>query len=186
MMRTTQVASALLLGTVVALLLVSPGAAQTPSELSNAAQVWGGDFEGAIPYDRFGICTTSRLVDDSKNAIYSLPYSCENVLPPSAWQQGTKAADIFDPVFDLAIVGAGIGGAALINRAVGGGSIGQPSLFPASQVGPPSVAIFEKASQVGGRLMSASGTGGLGLAVVPLDPDLRSVGHLSHTSPLSF
>ena len=108
-----------------------------------------------------------------EGAIFSLPYSCADVLPPSAWQQGTNTSDLFQPSFDLVIIGAGIGGAALINRAVGGGSVGEPSIFPASIEGPPSVAIFEKATDVGGRLMSAAGTGGLGLAVVPMDPALR-------------
>ena len=108
-----------------------------------------------------------------EGAIFSLPYSCADVLPPSAWQQGANASDLFSPVFDLAIIGAGIGGAALVNRAVGGGSVGLPSIFPASVGGPPSVAIFEKAAEVGGRLMSAAGTGGLGTAVVPADPALQ-------------
>jgi hypothetical protein len=98
----------------------------------------------------------------NSTVIYSLDYFCDSMLPPSSWQKKENDTDNYD--YDLVIIGGGIGGAYVANRLL--------EEFEKKGQDPPKIALFERASTVGGRLMSAYGSGALGLSVQPRTPDM--------------
>lgn len=89
----------------------------------------------------------------SESAIFSSNYVCDSLQVPTAWQ---KTVDN-ETEYDLVIVGAGIGGAYLVNRIY--------EEYERVGQAPPKIALAERTNWLGGRLMSALGTGALGLAV---------------------
>ena len=135
----------------------------SPSYVPSSVAVWGSEPTQA---DRCG--DSHRNDNTTKAVLYAIDYACgNNYLPPQAWQRGANDAP-YEAVFDLSIVGAGIGAAALVDRAVGDGSRDKPPIVPNNAA----VALFEKTNEIGGRLQSAFGTGGLGMTVTPFSPEL--------------
>ena len=88
---------------------------------------------------------------------FAIDYSCDSLAVPSAWQKGhdNNATE----QYDLAIVGAGIGGAYLANRI--------HEEFSKQGRPLPKITLVERTAWTGGRLMSAFGAGALNLAVAP-------------------
>ena len=80
-------------------------------------------------------------------------YICDSLQVPGSWQK--PVADLEE--YDLAIIGGGASGVYMANRLIEEfKNNGQPI---------PKIALFERTQWIGGRLMSARGTGALGLAV---------------------
>eukprot|EP00751_Fragilariopsis_kerguelensis_P048403 CAMPEP_0171052930 /NCGR_PEP_ID=MMETSP0736-20130129/54146_1 /TAXON_ID=186038 /ORGANISM="Fragilariopsis kerguelensis, Strain L26-C5" /LENGTH=854 /DNA_ID=CAMNT_0011506701 /DNA_START=71 /DNA_END=2636 /DNA_ORIENTATION=- len=78
--------------------------------------------------------------------------------PPNVWQKNNCYDDKnADAVYDLAIIGAGIGGCYLANQLRLGKAHSR------------TIAMYEGGQNVGGRLMSAFHAGALGIPVRPLD-----------------
>lgn len=151
---------------VLALVLAIEAQTLARAAVSNAIAVWGPALGGEAETS----CGVSR--DDTNTTtpvLYAIDFACGNnyLLPPQAWQRGSNDKP-YQAVFDLSIVGAGIGAAALYDRAIGDGSRDKPPIVPNNAA----VALFEKTSEIGGRLQSAFGTGGLGMTVMPYNPEL--------------
>ena len=101
----------------------------------------------------------TSAVKGASNVNYALDYVCDSLQPPSGWQ---KMNDDGVAQYDVAIVGAGMGGIYIISR------LHEEYVLNRS-LPMPKVALFERSNMAGGRLMSGFGGGGLGLGVGPYD-----------------
>jgi len=93
------------------------------------------------------------------NGEFYIDPSCDSLLLPNAWQKPIEKED-GEPDFDLIVIGGGVGGAYMVNMIRQQfTNKGQPE---------PKIGLFERTPQIGGRLVSAWGAGGLGEAVSPI------------------
>lgn len=104
----------------------------------------------------------SSTVELPEGAVSMLDYSCDSLNMPSSWNLARE-----DEVYDLVIVGGGASGVYMANRLV--------EEFKKQGQPPPVIALAERSNDVGGRLMSARGSGGLGLAVDQLDAESKNI-----------
>ena len=122
-----------------------------PLAAAQEQNVWN---RGFTSYSLYPNC--SSTVELPEGAVSMLDYSCNSLNMPSAWNLAPE-----DEVYDLVIVGGGASGVYMANRIIEEFlKTGQPL---------PKIAMAERMDDVGGRLMSARGSGGLGLAVDALD-----------------
>ncbi|CAE8684811.1 unnamed protein product [Polarella glacialis] len=99
--------------------------------------------------------TTTRIVCDK---MLAMRYDTVPNSVPTAWQLGNCRQRVAaGPHYDLAVVGAGIGGAYIIDQLRGDTQHTQK------------IALFEWGEHAGGRLQSSYGAGQLGLLAKPYD-----------------
>jgi hypothetical protein len=128
-----------------------------PLAVAQVQNVWNAGFTSYVPG---GNC--SSTVDLPEGAVSMLDYSCNSLEMPSSWNQSPD-----DQVYDLVVVGGGPSGVYMVNRLIWEfAQQGQPL---------PKIALVERTNDIGGRLMSARGSGGLGLAVNGLDVETSSI-----------
>lgn len=128
-----------------------------PLAVAQVQNVWNAGFTSYVPG---GNC--SSTVDLPEGAVSMLDYSCNSLEMPSSWNQSPD-----DQVYDLVVVGGGPSGVYMVNRLIEEfKKQGQPL---------PKIALAERANDIGGRLMSARGSGGLGLAVDALDVETSTI-----------
>ena len=128
-----------------------------PVALAQEQNVWSAGFTS---YSTDPNC--SSTVDLPEGAVSMSDYSCNSLAMPSAWNLPPD-----DQVYDLVVVVGGASGAYMVNRLIEEFRIqGQPL---------PKIAMVERTNDIGGRLMSARGSGGLGLAVLGLDVETTDI-----------
>lgn len=138
-------------------LLLAALAILRPVAVAQVQNVWNVGFTSYVPSQN---CTST--VELPEGAVSLSDYSCNSLEVPSAWNLSPD-----DQVYDLVIVGGGASGAYMVNRLVEEfRRQGQPL---------PKIAMAERTNNIGGRLMSARGSGGLGLAVDALDTETSNI-----------
>lgn len=102
-----------------------------------------------------GECKPNPKVPANKQTLYGNQVRCKSKMygPASTWVKQVGKDE--DYVFDLAIIGGGVGSAYLVNEV----KKKNPNA---------TIAVFEASDRFGGRLMSAYGSGGLGEGVQDL------------------
>ena len=128
-----------------------------PAAVAQEQNVWNVGFTS---YSTNQSC--SSTVDLPEGAVSMSDYSCDSLDMPSAWNLSPD-----DQVYDLVVVGGGASGVYMVNRLV--------EEFKRQGQPVPKIAMVERTNVVGGRLMSARGSGGLGLAVRGLDTETTDI-----------
>jgi hypothetical protein len=128
-----------------------------PVAVAQEQNVWNVGFTS---YSTNQSC--SSTVDLPEGAVSMADYSCDSLDMPSAWNLSPD-----DQVYDLVVVGGGASGVYMVNRLV--------EEFKRQGQPVPKIAMVERTNDIGGRLMSARGSGGLGLAVRGLDAETTDI-----------
>lgn len=131
------------------------GLSQTASDISVTEDEFLADAPPYLSYYGDIKCTNILASSSGFGSMnIALPnYACDSIQLPGTWQNPGAGSEEFDVV----IVGGGASGVYMAHRLL--------DVFKKNNQTVPKIALLERTQWIGGRLMSAQGAGGLGLAV---------------------